>query len=321
MPVSVPIVGHHALLRSLADDLADGHVANAYLFAGDRHLGKFTIASWFARGLLTAGLTGKAKQAADGQIDRLLHPDLLVLDMLWMEEVQEDAGVIAQSSNISQAHRQKSKAKTDTISIDDVRVLQERLQDVKEGIYRACLIRSAERFQDEAVSALLKILEEPPAGVVFLLTTQSLPSLLPTLVSRCRVLRFSRVTSKELHPLLAGIADDDRAFILRMAQGAPGIVRRLVDDPDALRMARAVSAAARTFWESHSALERLTLLKPLLDRTAEADSLLLHLALTLREELAPASARKALALGQLVQGMETNVSRQLLVQRFVLALR
>ncbi len=294
---------------------------HAYLFSGAPHLGKFTIAKQFGRELLCSGRSEDECGAITDQIDRLLHPDFLVIDQLWIEDVCEDFAVIAKSSNIPQQHRAKdSPAKTDTISIDDIRAVQERLHDVGTGRYRCCIIRSVERMQTAAVSALLKILEEPPEGVTFLLTTQSLPSLLPTLVSRARTLHFVRLTDAELEPLLAGVASDERRFLLRVAQGAPGIIKRLRENPDLLRTERQVYSSALAFWHSRSNLERMQLLAPLHERGREADQFLLHLSLALREEAEEAKPSIVRHLSDLCRNLETNVNRQLLAQDFVLSL-
>ncbi|TSC59081.1 MAG: DNA polymerase III subunit delta' [Candidatus Peregrinibacteria bacterium Greene0416_19] len=313
------IIGHAPQRSSLLDDLSTGNVAHAYLFVGPKSLGKFTVAKWFAHELLTAGVDDEAGQKrVRAEAEKLIHPDLLIIDRLWIEDVCEDFNVLAEYSNIPQQHRSKAKAKTDTISIDDVRMLQERLYETGTGRYRCCLIRSAERMQDEALTSLLKILEEPPQGVVFLLTTQSQSSLLPTVVSRCRTLRFSRVPKKELAPLLAGVDDDEAAFMLHVAQGAPGAIRRLRDDPDLLRAEKILHENARAFWVSGRISERLQLLFPLHERGPESDRLLLHLALALRERGEGLPVREAQAFQTLVDGLRTNAQRQLLTQRFAL---
>lgn len=340
---SPKILGHRSQLAALGQDLARDNVAHAYLFSGARHLGKFSIAHRFARELLTSGLEDEEKARAVDQIDRLLHSDLLVIDQLWIENICEDAAVIAKSSNVPQQHRMKAKAKTDTISIDDIRSLQERLHEVRISPFRCCLIRSAERMQTEAVNALLKILEEPPPGVVFLLTTQALSLLLTTLVSRTRTLHFTRLTDSELEPLLseiedpstplppsplgstrdygrAGRAGDERQFLLRVAQGAPGVIVRLRSNPELLRRERQVYSSALAFWHSRSNVERMQLLAPLHERNADADQFLLHLSLALREERDEGGPSAVRHLAELCRNLETNVSRQLLAQNFVLGL-
>jgi hypothetical protein len=146
-----------------------------------------------------------------------------------------------------------------------------------------------------------------------------LTSLLPTLVSRSRVLRFSRVPDRELEPWLEGVAPEDRRFLLMRAQGAPGIIKRLRDDPDALRTERSLYGEAAAFWEASSLSARLKMLLPLHERGDAADQFLLHLGLALREELQEKDPRAAVALARLMRGLQTNVSRQLLTQQFAMS--
>ncbi|MBI3331544.1 hypothetical protein HYZ99_01130 [Candidatus Peregrinibacteria bacterium] len=316
---TTPIVGHKLQIENLLEDLSGSNVSHAYLFAGPRHVGKFTVAKWFAKTLLTSGAKNpEAAQAISDQVDRLIHPDLFVLDQLWIEEQCEDFDVIGKSSNIPQQHRSKAKAKTDTISIEDVRVLHERLFEIGTGTWRCCLIRSIERMQTEAANALLKMLEEPPQGVVFILTTESPSAVLPTILSRTRMLRFYHLSRVELLPLVEGLEPEESHFLLRRAQGAPGIVRRLRDDPDFLREEKLTAGQAAEFWRSASLMERLQLLKPLAERGEAADAFVLHLALALREEDSAERLRLSRSLHDLIRGLKTNAQRKLLAQRFAL---
>ena len=313
------IVGHRMQIEQLRHDLESGHVAHAYLFAGPAHIGKTSIAHAFGRGILLRDAPEEGRERIEGEIDRLLHPDFLVLDDLWIEDVREDWEVIARTSNIPQQHRSKGdrKMKTDVISIDDVRAIQDRLYETGRGRWRVCIIRGVERMRDEAANAFLKILEEPPEGRVFLFTTESLASLLPTIVSRTRVIRFERVAEAVMHALVDDLPDDEAHFLLHLAQGAPGVVKRLQEDPDLLRAERLLHSKALSFWTSTSSSERLKLLLPLTKRGAEADQFVLHLALTLQEHaLVPRNER---ALAGLIRGLETNAHRQLLAQRFAMA--
>ncbi|ALM10350.1 MAG TPA: hypothetical protein DEB30_05240 [Candidatus Peribacter riflensis] len=311
------IVGHHAVRAQLEHDLETENVSHAYLFAGPRHLGKMTLARWFALRLLSAGVPEEAEEHVRHACERMTHSDLFVLDQLWIADQCEDWGTIAQTSNAPQQEREKKKVKTDTIGIDDIRALQERLQETATGKYRCCIIRSAERMQSEAANALLKILEEPPPSLVFIFTTQALSSLLPTVVSRMRVFRFHPLSRPELLPLLDGVNEEDRQFILHLAQGAPGVAQELKHDPEALRIHRLVHTKAVSFWRTRSLKERLQILDPLTERGEEADQLLLHLALALREQ-SPASGAWVHALHELAQGLRTNAHRGLMTQRFAL---
>lgn len=320
MASSSPIIGHQFQQRELLRDLESGNVAHAYLFTGPAHIGKFTVAKWFAKMLLMSGIEEGQKETVEEQIDRLLHPDYLVLDKLWMEEVCEDATILGRSTNILQQHRVKAKAKTDVIGIDDVRALQERLIDVRTGQYRCCLIRSVDRMRDEAANAFLKVLEEPPPQMVFLLTTESPGFLPPTVVSRTRILRFFRLSGAELAPLLEGVDEQDGRFLPHIAQGAPGVLMNLRRDAGALQRERATHLQAAAFWRSRDRHERMKMLLPLADDAGECGRFLLHLSLTLRELLPTAPPQATGALLALHEALQTNANKSLLLEDFVLAL-
>ncbi|OGJ60672.1 hypothetical protein A3C37_01995 [Candidatus Peribacteria bacterium RIFCSPHIGHO2_02_FULL_53_20] len=309
------IIGHKEQREALKADIASDNVSHAYLFHGPEHLGKRTMALWFARELLRVEKDPEQYMQIDHEIERLTHPDFFILDQLWMEETCEDWNVIAKSSNIPQVHREKAGAKTDTISIDDIRELQQRLYEKGLSKYRCCIIRSAQRMQESASNALLKILEEPPQGLVFILTAASQSAILPTIVSRSRTLPFRRVPEHELIAMIPDVPADDRQFMLALAQGAPGVMRSLGDDPDVLRTHRLLKGKAAAFWQARTLADRLQHLTPLLERGEEADRLLLHLALTLRENVL-GLPKAAHALLELLRGLNTNAHRQIIVQRF-----
>lgn len=314
------IIGHASQRAQLASDLGTGNVSHAYLFAGPAHVGKFTLAKRFATDLLLRAAPPDRRADAEERIAKLIHPDILVLDKLWMEEVQEDWDELAKFSNVPQMHRSKApKAKTDVIGIDDVRAIQDRLQETGEGAVRVCLIRSVERMRDEAANALLKILEEPPPGRVFLLTTQSLTGLLPTIISRARVLKFAAVPLKQISALLKDASEDDRAFILHVCRGAPGTALALRRDPDLLRIEKQAHAQSVAFWAGRSVHDRLKILAPLHERGADAERLLFHLHLALRESGTATPARYE-PLAQLTKDLQTNAHRQLMAQRFALTI-
>lgn len=314
------IVGHARQIANLETDLASGNVSHAYLFTGPEHVGKSTVARWFGTELLTRGLDPEAEAAAKAQIERLIHRDFLSLDKLWIEDRSENLDEIAKSSNIQQSHRWKSPAmRSDAISIDDVRVIQERVYETGEGPRRVCFIRGIDRLQDAAANAFLKILEEPPEGRVFILTSSSDSLLLPTIVSRSRVLRFDRVPDAAIMPLLSGLPAEDRPFVLHLAQGAPGMAIALAEDPDLLREERVMHGQAIAFWGSMSTSERLKALSPITDKGGDGGRFLLHLALALRESPSPSAAR-AEAFRRLVNRLETNAYKPLIAQEFVLSL-
>jgi DNA polymerase-3 subunit delta' len=319
-PLPDKIIGHEKQCALLLKDIASGNVAHAYLFSGPKHLGKFTIARWFALQLLSDGVPAEERADIQDTIERLIHPDFLSLDMLWIEGVSEDWNVIGETSNISQLHRSKAPtAKTDVISIEDVRLLSERLYSTGSSKYYCCLIRSVERMQDAAANALLKILEEPPSRTVFILTTEAVSSLLPTLVSRTRVMHFRPLPKATLRELVAE-GDDESLFAMHLSQGAPGKLLSLLADPDSLRESRQLHTQAKRFWQTTSLKERLTWLMPFIDEKGAQPDLLLHLGLALREH--PDARQKVSytrAYAALARGLKTNAHRGLVLQQFALA--
>lgn len=317
MPKLRDIIGHQKQLEELRGDIATKNVAHAYLLSGPRHLGKMSIARRFAFDLLSVDASKEELPIIKKNVERMLHADLTVLDQLWIDNVSDDWDVLAKSSNAPQMHRSKAPAaKTDSISIEDVRALQERLYDTSVGQYRCCIIRSMERMKAEAANAFLKILEEPPKGLVFILTTQSLQTLLPTIVSRSRVIQFQCLSQKEMNPLVSESSEDDAAFILNIAQGAPGIAMKLNNDPELLRTHKTIHAQAHSFWRTHSQREKLQLLTPLHKRGIDADRMLLHLGLTLREQPQKISLQSVRAFHQMTRDFKTNAHRELLADKF-----
>lgn len=313
------IVGHKKQLLQLAQDLESGNLSHAYLFTGPAHTGKTTVARWFARQVLCGDAPIETADLTATQIDRLIHPDFLMLDQLWMEEKMEDWDIIAKSSNIPQQHRAKQGLKTDIIAIDDVREIQQRLYETGDLAHRVCLIRGIERMQDAAANAFLKILEEPPPGRIFLLTADNPSTVLSTILSRSRVLRFERTGDRDIVQMLSDMDVHDASFIAHVAEGAPGFAKRLQGDPDMLRAERLMHTQAIAFWETNVLHEKLSYLKPLGERGGESDRFLFHLALALRAKPNAVHGQER-ALQKLVSSLGTNAQRGLQVQEFAMML-
>lgn len=114
----------------------------------------------------------------------------------------------------------------ETIRIDDIRELHRKAALVPSG-FSIWIILEAKRMHVEASNAFLKILEEPPAGTYFLLTTTQVQALLPTILSRCQHLPFRRMAEKDVAKWLAnkvGRSEDDERVqsIARLAHGSLG---------------------------------------------------------------------------------------------------
>lgn len=127
------------------------------------------------------------------------------------------------------------------------------------------------------------------------------------------------MTRKEMLPFLGGREDDDALFALHIARGAPGILVRLLGDPELLRKQKQLHAQAKQFWSNRSLLDHLQWLMQFSDRTVETEDALLHLGIALREHAGlqnhPELAR---TYAELLRGFQTNAHRGLLLQRFAL---
>jgi DNA polymerase-3 subunit delta' len=108
-----------------------------------------------------------------------------------------------------------------------------------EGGARIALIESAHRMNEDAQGALLKTLEEPPAGVTIILCADDEDRLLPTIRSRCARLRLGRVGARDVEAILAdhGLTDAPLAGRLaRLSGGRPGVAMAYARSPEAVRL-------------------------------------------------------------------------------------
>lgn len=120
------------------------------------------------------------------------------------------------------------------IPIEEIRTLIQRLHTRPTlGSRRAVIIDPADHLERNAANALLKVLEEPPQGTFFLLVTHRPGRLLPTIRSRCRILRFAPLENAAIDRILANCAPqanaEARAAAIAAAEGSPGAALEFVE--------------------------------------------------------------------------------------------
>ena len=231
------ILGHEAILERLENDLEEQRIAHAYLFCGPQEIGKFRVVKTFAMLLQCAQGNLCRSCTACLQLEKNIHPTTTVVDRLWIKDKQEDLESLAAFSNFDQSHRKKTGKRSDQIGIDDVFVFTDRLWQTTSEPFKICLVRDIERMTEEAMNAFLKILEEPPSKTIFLLTATHRDALLPTLVSRTRVVEMALVPNSTLRaelPAAEAFSPADIDQILTLSQGRPKRFLRFLENPDFL---------------------------------------------------------------------------------------
>lgn len=199
--------GHDEPWREWRAALAGPRMHHGWILAGRRGIGKAAFAHAAARELVAE--EGVRQPAGD-------HPDILLLEPLPAnsdEEKKRDEG--------------KPYQRKRSISVDQVRAMQLRLNTRPTlGSRRAIIIDPSDDLEKSAANALLKSLEEPPVGTFFVLVSHRPGRLLPTIRSRCRMLRFPELSADDVDTILqreAPQADSaSRAAAVVAGGGSPG---------------------------------------------------------------------------------------------------
>ena len=238
-----------------------GTPPHAVLLSGPLGVGKTTLALDLAAGLLCTNADPAARPCRECRACRMVehdnHPDLH-----WLRPEGPGGQIVIGGSDA------RYRGVRDLIA--DLALLP------VEGGARVAILERADRMNEDAQSALLKTLEEPPAGVTIVLCANDEEQLLPTVRSRCARLRLGPVGSRAVEEILAehGRADAPTAARLgRLAGGRPGL---------AIAYARVPEAASVRVELAHVLLDlvdarpssRLEALRSLVPRASELGALL-----------------------------------------------
>jgi DNA polymerase-3 subunit delta' len=220
------LIGHEWAVEMLKKHVAAGTTRHAYLFAGPPGLGRRTLALRFAQALncqapVAAGIPcGTCRDCK--QIAAMQHADLSIIEP-----------TIRDPNN----SKELIPAPHGEIRIQQIRELQKTINlKPYQSRYRVLVFLRFHQANIEACNALLKTLEEAPSYAVLILTADHPEQLLPTIVSRCEVLRLRPLSIEQVQRALESIgAESGRAkLIAHIAGGRLGYAMRLVEEQSLL---------------------------------------------------------------------------------------
>lgn len=178
------VVGQSALTTTLKNAVKTGKLAHAYLFCGPRGVGKTTCARIFARAINCQNPTQEGEACGSCESCKSFEEgrsySIFELD--------------AASNN----------------SVEDIKTLMEQTRIPPQvGSYKVFIIDEVHMLSTAAFNAFLKTLEEPPAHVIFILATTEKHKLLPTIISRCQIYDFERMTVQNTIDHLKMVAEKE----------------------------------------------------------------------------------------------------------------
>jgi DNA polymerase-3 subunit delta' len=210
------LLGHEWAVDMLRRHVARGETRHAYLFSGPPGLGRRTLALRLAQAL------NCEKPVAPGepcyvcrtckQIEAMQHPDLAVIQAMDEDGAGKEGG---------------------TLRVDQIREVQRSLNlKPYQSPYRVALFLRFQEANDNAANALLKTLEEAPAHAILLLTADNPEQLLPTINSRCEILRLRPLPLEAIVSdlIFRGVEEDRARLLAHISGGRPGFARKLVEN-------------------------------------------------------------------------------------------
>lgn len=203
------LLGHRAVLARLGEAVLADSLHHALLFEGPVGVGRRTVATHLAAASNCEHPEPTARPCGGCRTCRSIragtHPDVIVVE----PEADSASGQIPVArirEVVRQAGFHRYAARKRFVIVDP-----------------------AEALADPAANALLKTLEEPPAGTHFVLTTRNAKALLPTIVSRCQRVRFGPVPTADVATWLRGLAKADADAAAAGSHGCPGVALALAD--------------------------------------------------------------------------------------------
>jgi DNA polymerase-3 subunit gamma/tau len=199
------VVGQGHITTTLQNAIKNRQLAHAFLFCGPRGVGKTTCARILAKTI------NCEKPTAEGEACNECHSCVAFNEGTSLNIHELDAA----SNN----------------SVDDIRSLVEQVRFAPQaGKYKVYIIDEVHMLSSSAFNAFLKTLEEPPSYAIFILATTEKHKILPTILSRCQIFDFKRITSNDTVDHLQNIVkkeeiDAEKAALQIIARKSEGCMR------------------------------------------------------------------------------------------------
>lgn len=225
-----PVLLHEKPLLELEQDLSQDRLSHAYLFNGPNQIGKTLVARIFSQ-ILQCNNDFCRDCPTCRQIEKGQHIDTI--------ELLDDG---------------------DSLKIEQIRELLTHLSTTHSGRYKIVFIQNLDRIVVEAANTLLKTLEEPIPGVIFIMTSTRSHQLLDTIISRCRVISFNAMPEKAILEYIQGRSDLDSSTLEMMAafsMGRPGRAMKFLNDPEQFRFYQDIYHQIVKFLERSTMTERM----------------------------------------------------------------
>lgn len=203
------IYSNEKLRNMLTKSVNSGHLCHAYLFYGQKGIGKKTIAKYFSAGILCKSDNKPCYECVScKKVLENIHPDLYILEN-------------TESKN--------------SIHIDEIRqIRKDAYVKPNESDYKVYIIDNAENMTIGAFNALLKVLEEPPETTIFILTCESKSAVPETILSRCIPLAVYPLTNDEcltaLKELQPETVESKLIYAVEQSNGILGQALKILND-------------------------------------------------------------------------------------------
>lgn len=295
------IIGHQKQMAMLESDIANENIAHAYLMVGPNSVGKYTVAKKFA-GILQCSNDFCHDCQTCLQVDKGSHVDTF--------EMRDEGG---------------------SIKIAEVRSVIDRISMTRQSRYKVVIIQSIERMTIPAANSFLKMLEEPPERTVFILTSNNVRLILPTILSRVRMLKFHGFSDhfliNELHKQFPDADEKTVKHASLFALGKAGKALNLVSHPEKLAEYMEIYHHVEEFLAGGEIADRFSYIEDLSSQEGNKVELflniLMHVARSRLLELGRDCQRYINLLSKIQEAgilLDKNVNSRLVLENLMLAI-